>query len=53
MGLKDKSQVVINQDPAGIAQLNEWLSQDLVETIHSNEPTLEEVFIAKTGRELL
>ena len=53
VGLKDKSQVVINQDQAGIAQLNEWLSQDLVETIHSNEPTLEEVFIAKTGRELL
>ena len=53
VGLRDKSQVVINQDPAGIAQLNEWLSQDLVETIHSNEPTLEEVFIAKTGRELL
>lgn len=53
VGLKDKSQVIINQDPAGIAQLNEWLSQDLVETIHSNEPTLEEVFIAKTGRELL
>lgn len=53
VGLKDKSQVVINQDPAGIAQLNEWLRQDLVETIHSNEPTLEEVFIAKTGRELL
>ena len=53
VGLKDKSQLVINQDPAGIAQLNEWLSQDLVETIHSNEPTLEEVFIAKTGRELL
>ena len=53
VGLKDKSQVVINQDPAGIAQLNEWLSQDLVETIHSNEPTLEEVYIAKTGRELL
>ncbi len=53
VGLKDKSQVVINQDSAGIAQLNEWLSQDLVETIHSNEPTLEEVFIAKTGRELL
>ena len=53
VGLKDKSQVVINQDSAGIAQLNEWLRQDLVETIHSNEPTLEEVFIAKTGRELL
>ncbi|WP_314181616.1 ABC transporter ATP-binding protein [Abiotrophia defectiva] len=53
VGLKDKSQVIINQDPAGITQLNEWLSQDLVETIHSNEPTLEEVFIAKTGRELL
>ena len=53
VGIKDKSQVVINQDSAGIAQLNEWLSQDLVETIHSNEPTLEEVFIAKTGRELL
>ena len=53
VGLKDKSQGIINQDPAGIAQLNEWLSQDLVETIHSNEPTLEEVFIAKTGRELL
>ena len=53
VGLKDKSQLVINQDPAGIAQLNEGLSQDLVETIHSNEPTLEEVFIAKTGRELL
>ena len=53
VGLKDKSQVVINQDTAGIAQLNEWLSQGLVETIHSNEPTLEEVFIAKTGRELL
>ena len=53
VGLRDKSQVVINQDSAGIAQLNEWLSQDLVETIHSNEPTLEEVFIAKTGRELL
>ena len=53
VGLRDKSQVVINQDSAGIAQLNEWLSQDLVETIHSNEPTLEEVFNAKTGRELL
>lgn len=33
-------------------QIAVWLSQDMIEAIHSCEPTLESVFLTVTGREL-
>lgn len=43
----------VAQQSEQIAQVSEWLSADEIETIHSNEPSLENVFLAVTGEELV
>lgn len=38
--------------PATTAQIGQWLATDELQTIHSCEPTLEDVFLTVTGRSL-
>ena len=39
-------------DPRDAAQLAEWMRADQVLTVHSQEGTLEDVFVALAGRPL-
>ncbi|MDH6363733.1 ABC-2 type transport system ATP-binding protein [Enterococcus sp. PF1-24] len=50
--LNSQEEVILSQNPAQMAQLHEWLITDEVEAVHSCEPTLENVFLTVTGREL-
>jgi ABC-2 type transport system ATP-binding protein len=51
--LTDRSERTIQLDtPADAAQLDQWMRDEQVLTIHSNEGTLEDVFIALAGRPL-
>lgn len=43
----------ISQQSEHITRVSEWLCADEIETIHSNEPSLEKVFLAVTGEELV
>ncbi|QIK70487.1 ABC transporter ATP-binding protein [Erysipelothrix sp. HDW6C] len=51
--LKNDDIVHLNESKEHIAILNQHLSEGNVETIHSCEPTLEEVFIKVSGRSLV
>ncbi|MFR7590059.1 MAG: ABC transporter ATP-binding protein [Longibaculum sp.] len=50
--LDDKKEYVIHQTKEDLSQLNEWLLENRIETLHSCEPTLETVFLKVTGRGL-
>jgi ABC-2 type transport system ATP-binding protein len=51
--LKDRTEHSIRlDDPADAAQLDEWMRAGLVLTVHSQEGTLEDVFVALAGRAL-
>lgn len=43
----------IAQKSVQITKVSEWLATDQIETMHSNEPTLEKVFLEVTGEELV
>lgn len=49
----DEEHTIRLDDPADARHLEQWLSSGQVLTIHSNEGTLEDVFIALAGRPLL
>ncbi len=50
--LNDRQEFMLKHDDTNISKINEWLKNDMVESIHSCEPTLESVFLEVTGREL-
>jgi ABC-2 type transport system ATP-binding protein len=51
--LQDRSEHSVRlDDPADAARLDEWMRAGLVLTIHSQEGTLEDVFVALAGRAL-
>ncbi len=50
--LDDDSEYVLSNNINDIEKLKQWLSEDKVESLHSCEPTLEDVFIQVTGRRL-
>lgn len=50
--LKDGSKIEIPNDPLFAEKSKEYFQQEMVETIHSSEPTLETVFISLTGKKL-
>lgn len=50
--LSSKEEVTLNHNEENTKQLLEWMTENLVEAIHSCEPTLESVFLTVTGREL-
>ncbi|MDZ5781924.1 ABC transporter ATP-binding protein [Marinococcus luteus] len=51
--LRNGEEVTLTHTAEAIQQLNHWLTNDEVLTIHSNEPNLERVFLEVTGRELV
>lgn len=50
--LDDDSEYVLSNNINDIEKLKQWLLEDKVESLHSCEPTLEDVFIQVTGRRL-
>lgn len=50
--LSSKEEVTLCHNEESTKQLLEWMTENLVEAIHSCEPTLESVFLTVTGREL-
>jgi ABC-2 type transport system ATP-binding protein len=51
--LSDRSErTVALHDPAEAAELNRWIADGQVLTVHSDEPTLADVFVALAGRSL-
>lgn len=51
--LSDQTTVILTHCAQTSAQINQWLIDDCLVTIHSCEPTLEQVFLMVTGRELV
>ena len=53
MLLRDRTEHDLRlDDPQDAAKLAEWMRSDQVLTIHSQEGTLEDVFVALAGRPL-
>ena len=50
--LKNGANVELENSSKAAISIKEYLEQDMIETIHSTEPTLESVFIELTGRGL-
>lgn len=50
--LKDGRTFQLNQTPDTAITIYQWFKEKQIATIHSEEPTLEEVFLEVTGREL-
>jgi len=48
--LKDGSEITCDNTPASAQQIAQYISDGMLETIHSAEPNLEEVFVKLTGR---
>lgn len=48
----DGREVTLTHTPENIDQLHQWMHDGQIETLHSCEPTLEDVFLAVTGRTL-
>lgn len=51
--LDTKEEVTLKDTESNIKQINQWFVDGRIETIHSCEPTLEDVFINVTGRGLV
>ncbi|GAB2570273.1 ABC transporter ATP-binding protein [Gracilibacillus alcaliphilus] len=51
--LRDGSQLELPLAPASAAELQGYLAADQVETIYTKEPTLGDIFVEVTGRELI
>ncbi|TDL31097.1 ABC transporter ATP-binding protein [Jeotgalibacillus sp. S-D1] len=51
--LKNEKEVNVAHSAESIQQINHWLLNDELLTIHSCEPNLEQVFLEVTGRELV
>ncbi|WJE17145.1 ABC transporter ATP-binding protein [Halobacillus sp. ACCC02827] len=51
--LKDKKEIILPHSDETGKKIKQWIASDELVTIHSNEPTLEKVFIELTGRNLL
>ncbi|MDP5275399.1 ABC transporter ATP-binding protein [Chengkuizengella axinellae] len=50
--LKDNRSIVVNKDEKGAEEIYQYMRSGEVVSIHSNEPTLGEIFVQITGREL-
>ena len=50
--LNNKEKYILDNEPKSIKMINSWFSENMIETIHSCEPTLESVFLTVTGRKL-
>lgn len=52
VSLKGGETIVLENSPASALPIKEYLEKELIEAIHSTEPTLESVFLERTGRGL-
>lgn len=50
--LSNNEEVVLENDQKSASKLKDWINENVLESIHSCEPTLESVFLSVTGREL-
>ena len=50
--LSDGTRTALMHTQENLKQLNQWMESGQIETIHSCEPTLEDVFLVVTGRTL-
>lgn len=50
--LKDGEVVLVKNSSTFALQIKEYLEKEFIQTIHSTEPTLENVFIELTGKGL-
>ncbi|ULG75221.1 ABC transporter ATP-binding protein [Macrococcus brunensis] len=50
--MKDGSSTTIGLDASGADQVSEWMKAGQIKRLHTNEPTLSDVFIKLTGKEL-
>ena len=50
--LSDGEERLLEQSGESAAIIGQWLEKDMIEAIHSCEPTLERVFLEVTGRRL-
>ncbi len=50
--LKDKQELILKDNLESLECIKKWFDDSMIETIHSCEPTLEDVFITITGKEL-
>lgn len=50
--LHDNNEYILSNRSDDIEKLNRWMLENRVETLHSCEPTLEDIFISVTGRGL-
>ncbi|MDH2880549.1 ABC transporter ATP-binding protein [Bacillus cytotoxicus] len=50
--LKDKKKETVQKDEIGAKRISEWMKNGELLSIHSYEPTLGEIFIEVTGRDL-
>lgn len=50
--LKNRQELTLSQNEETAQKIAAWIAADELESIHSCEPTLEDVFLAVTGREL-
>lgn len=50
--LNDDSEYILSNNVNDIKKMKQWLLENKVETLHSCEPTLEDIFIHVTGRRL-
>jgi ABC-2 type transport system ATP-binding protein len=52
IGLEDGTYHTVKKDPLGGKQIEQWLSEGKLKTLHSQEPNLEQIFLTLTGKEL-
>jgi len=50
--LSNNEEQVLENDQQSANKLKDWINENVLESIHSCEPTLESVFLTVTGREL-
>lgn len=50
--LINQTEAILDDSEHSLNKIKDWLSNQLIETIHSCEPTLEQIFLEATGRKL-
>ena len=52
LNMEERKKVIIPKNLEGAERIKEWMSKGQLISIHSKEPTLEQIFLKLTGREL-
>jgi ABC-2 type transport system ATP-binding protein len=51
--LKNGQKYILDETDEALAMIQDWMKEHMIETLHTCEPTLEQVFITITGRALI